>query len=153
MWKYWTPAAISAHPLLGAGGQNWKADVGRSGFPLSVSLFSTHSTLLFPIPSLTLLGSFSSGVLGVLVLLCALRNGSVVLPLQAWKPCASVLVFAQTAVGWTVRMGGIEERTEGGAREEKKGVRKRRENGEWKVERRKERGARGSGRSSVHCQM
>ena len=80
--------------------------------------FSTHSTLLFPIPSLTLLGSFSSGVLGVLVLLCALRNGSVVLPLQAWKPCASVLVFAQTAVGWTVRMGGIEERTEGGARED-----------------------------------
>lgn len=118
-WKYWTPAPICARPLLGVGGQNWRrADVGRSGFPLSVSLLSTHSTLLFPIPSLTLLGSFSSGVLGVLVLLCALRNGSVVLPLQAWKPCASVQVFAQTAVGWTVRMGGIEERTEGGARED-----------------------------------
>lgn len=72
------------------------------------------------------------------MLLCALRNGSVVLPLQAWKPCASVLVFAQTAVGWTVRMGGIEERTEGGAREEKKRVRKRREEGEWKEGKREE---------------
>lgn len=152
MWKYWTPAPICAHPLLGAGGQNWRADVGRSGFPLYVSLFSSHSNLLLPIPSLTLLGSFSSGVLGVLVLLCALRNGSVVLPLQAWKPCASVLVFAQTAVGWTVRMGGIEERTEGGAREDEKGGRKRREEGEWKEGKREEQEEQEGVQCSVKCE-